>query len=276
GQVRDPRVPARGRRRAVRVRAAPVGVRLHRRVGVARQPDDGVRRAPARALRFAHRRARRAVHAAARCRLQRRDAARVAGRVLVSRRELLALMALRVALVGGPMYDGLYSFLPADVDMVVHADHPTLNRQVAEMLAAGERIDLLATHSKYAPSQAAWLRPLDELVPADVLTTLAPDAVGLCRFEDSLLCVPRNIDVRVLWWRTDVLDAAPDTWADLAASGQPFGFPGRESGLFGTFFELVVSHGGRLFDDDVRPTMTGPEAVAAVETLCALAANAPD
>ncbi|HZQ85205.1 MAG TPA: extracellular solute-binding protein [Acidimicrobiales bacterium] len=185
-------------------------------------------------------------------------------------------MALRVALVGGPMYDGLYSFLPADVDMVVHADHPTLNRQVAEMLAAGERIDLLATHSKYAPSQAAWLRPLDELVPADVLTTLAPDAVGLCRFEDSLLCVPRNIDVRVLWWRTDVLDAAPDTWADLAASGQPFGFPGRESGLFGTFFELVVSHGGRLFDDDVRPTMTGPEAVAAVETLCALAANAPD
>jgi multiple sugar transport system substrate-binding protein len=54
-----------------------------------------------------------------------------------------------------------------------------------------------------------------------------------------------------------------------------FGFPGRESGLFGTFFELVVGAGGRLFDDDGRPTMATPEAIAAIETLCALADAAP-
>ena len=60
------------------------------------------------------------------------------------------------------MYDHLYSLLDRfDTEVVVHADHPTLNRRVAEMLAAGERIDVLATHSKYAPSQAHWLRPLD-------------------------------------------------------------------------------------------------------------------
>ena len=70
------------------------------------------------------------------------------------------MTALRVALVGGPMYDDLYRLLPDDVEIVVHADHPTLNRRVAELLAAGERIDLLSTHSKYAPSQAQWLQPL--------------------------------------------------------------------------------------------------------------------
>ena len=37
-------------------------------------------------------------------------------------------MTLRVALVGGPMYDDLYDRLPDDVEIVVHADHPTLNR----------------------------------------------------------------------------------------------------------------------------------------------------
>ena len=63
-------------------------------------------------------------------------------------------MALRVALVGGPMYDGLYSLLPEGTEVVVHADHPTLNRAVADLLAEGTRIDLLSTHSKYAPSQA--------------------------------------------------------------------------------------------------------------------------
>ena len=53
-------------------------------------------------------------------------------------------MTLRVALVGGPMYDHLYRvFTDAgiDVEVVVHADHPTLNRTMADMLAAGERID---------------------------------------------------------------------------------------------------------------------------------------
>ena len=57
-------------------------------------------------------------------------------------------MALRVALVGGPMYDGLYSMLPEGTEVVVHADHPTLNRAVADLLAGGTRIDLLSTHSK--------------------------------------------------------------------------------------------------------------------------------
>jgi multiple sugar transport system substrate-binding protein len=180
---------------------------------------------------------------------------------------------LRIALVGGPMYDGLYAVLGDDVEIVVHADHPTLNRTVADMLGAGERIDVLSTHSKYAPSQAAWLRPLNDLVD---VAALAPKAVDLCRFDGALLCAPRNIDVRVLWYRTDVVAAAPDTWADLGRADYAFGFPGRESGLFGTFFELVVAHGGRLFDGHARPTMVSNEGVAAVELLCALAARAPD
>jgi multiple sugar transport system substrate-binding protein len=182
---------------------------------------------------------------------------------------------LRVALVGGPMYDSLYEPILDDVEVVVHADHPTLNRRVAELLTSGERIDVLSTHGKYAPSQAAWLRPLDALLDADIVRALAPRAVDLCRYRGALLCAPRNIDVRTLWWRRDRIDTAPDTWADLAAGAAVFGFTGRESGLFGLFFELVVAHGGALFDADGRPTMTGPQAEAAVALLCSLATRAP-
>ena len=183
---------------------------------------------------------------------------------------------LRVALVGGPMYDHLYERLPRDdVDVVVHADHPTLNRRVAAMLEAGERIDLLATHSKYAPSQRDWLRPLDDLLAPRALAPLAPRAVELCRFHGHLICAPRLVDVRVLWVRTDRVDMVPDTWGDLLASDTVFGFPGRESGLFGTFFELVVGAGGSLFDHEVQPTMATPEAEWAIDRLCRLAARAP-
>lgn len=175
-------------------------------------------------------------------------------------------MGLKVALVGGPMYDRLYDSLEG-VEVVVHADHPTLNRTVADMLARGERIDVLSTHSKYAPSQASWLRPLD----FDV-SSLAAKAVDLCTFKGSLLSVPRCIDVRVLWSRA----GAPSTWEELASSPLVFGFPGRESGLFGTFFEIVASSGGRLFDDDARPVIASKHAVRAVEILCEIASRAPD
>lgn len=185
-------------------------------------------------------------------------------------------MTLRVALVGGPMYDGLYELFADEVEVVVHADHPTLNRAVAERLSAGERLDVVSTHGKYAPSQAAWLRPLDDLLPAEVLAGLAPRAVDLCRFEGALLCAPRNIDVRVLWWRTDLLDEAPASWAEVEAAPGAFGFTGRESGLFGLFYELMAGAGAPLFDAALRPTLTGPAAVDAVALLQRLAAQGPD
>src|SRR5262249_30338241 len=140
-------------------------------------------------------------------------------------------VTLRVALVGGPMYDGLYRMLDGlDIEVAVHADHPTLNRAVAERLARGERIDVLSTHSKYAPSPAGWLRPLDDLL-APSLAALAPAAVERCRFRGRLWSVPRNIDVRVLWANRRLLGgrAVPDTWEVLRAADLSFGFPGRES-----------------------------------------------
>ena len=172
-------------------------------------------------------------------------------------------MALRVALVGGPMYDGLYSLLPEGTEVVVHADHPTLNRAVADLLAEGTRIDLLSTHSKYAPSQGPWLQPLD----AELADGMANRAVDLCTFEGDLLCVPRNIDVRVMWVRRDLLDRAPATWAELLASDAVFGFTGRESGLFGTFFEYVAAHGGDVFDVALKPTLATPLCEEAVDAL---------
>jgi multiple sugar transport system substrate-binding protein len=175
---------------------------------------------------------------------------------------------LRVALVGGPMYDHLVPAL-GEVEVVVHADHPTLNREVAALLARGERLDVLSTHAKYAPSQRQWLTPLDDLVDT---TALAPGAVEMCRFDGALLSAPRCIDVRVLWATSE---SAPTTWDELLDGPLVFGFPGRESGLFGTFFELVVSRGGRLFDG-TSPVIESDEAVWAVETLCGLAARAPD
>lgn len=187
-------------------------------------------------------------------------------------------MTLRVALIRGPMYDHLYRVFEdagIDVDVAVHEDHPTLNRKVAAMLRAGEPLDLISTHAKYTPSQSQWLLPLDDLVDRGTVDALAPLAVALGRFQARIWCLPRLIDVRVLWARSDRMIKVPDTWTELDESSIVFGFPGRESGLFGTFFELVDGAGGHLFDAEGRPTMESPEAEAAVALLCRLASRAP-
>ncbi len=143
------------------------------------------------------------------------------------------------------------------------------------MLSTGERLDLIATHSKYAPSQAQWLYPLDSMIAPEAIAALAPLAVDLCRYEGQLQCLPRLINVRIMWVRSDHVTEIPETWRTLADSDVVFGFPGRESGLFGTFFELVVGMGGRLFDDSGAPCMDSREAEESIEILCRPASRAP-
>jgi multiple sugar transport system substrate-binding protein len=192
---------------------------------------------------------------------------------------------LRVALVGGPMYDPLYDAIPAfealaGVRVVIAAKlpHPELNAYVADALSSGAPLDVISTHTKYAPSQAQWLSPLDVVVGDAWLDDLLAHPVELSRVDGALLQVPRNLDVRLLHYRRDLVAEAPRTWADLVAAadagrhapaGPSYGFlfPGRDSGLFGTFYELLVSAGGELFDEALQPAFDTDAGRWAVEQI---------
>ena len=176
---------------------------------------------------------------------------------------------VRVALVGGPMYDPLYAAIPQferesglRVDIVARLPHPELNAFVRSVVPSGAAdLDLISTHTKYAPSQAEWLAPLDGDVPGELAADLLPRAAELSRIGGQLLQVPRNLDVRLLHFRRDLHPRPPESWTELADVAarltRPgfygFLFPGRDSGLFGTFYELLVSAGGELFDEALRP-----------------------
>ena len=168
------------------------------------------------------------------------------------------------------MYDPLYEAIPdftrdtgIAVEVVARLPHPELNAWVSSSFARGNPgVDLLSTHTKYAPSQAQWLSPLDDVLSAEHAADLLPGADTLARVDGALIQVPRNIDVRLLHYRSSAVgERPPDTWSELADAAQAattparagFHFPGRYSGLFGTFYELLVGAGGSLFDDDLRP-----------------------
>lgn len=194
--------------------------------------------------------------------------------------------ALNVALVAGPMYDALYDLLPEfekksgrRVHVAARLVHPQLNAHLEEVYRAGAgAYDLISTHNKYAPSQKFFLRPLDDWFRETELNEFIPSALEMSRVEGWLLSIPRNIDVRLLHYRQDLFQdpaeqskfreitgydlRVPETWEEVAQAARfftrppglfGFAFPGRDSGLFGTFFELVAMGGGKLFRPDLRP-----------------------
>ncbi len=189
---------------------------------------------------------------------------------------------LHIALISGPQYDRLQGLLPAferrggyRVVVEVALPHVELNaRMAADLGTPRGRYDLISTHTKYAPSQAAHLRALDNLVDAREIADFFPRVMELCRIGGELMQLPRNFDARLLFYRADLMPAPP-TWDDAAAQMarhiRPgfygFAFPGRHSGLFGTFYELLGMAGGELFDEELRPIFNSDAGVWALSFL---------
>jgi multiple sugar transport system substrate-binding protein len=188
-------------------------------------------------------------------------------------------MRVCVALISGTTYDPLYARL-ADftrdtgiaVDVAFTGDHPALNNHLAGWIdrpggtpsgtLSDFPYDLVSTHTKYFPSQLPLLAPLDDVVSPQELSDFAPMLLDMVRLDGRTYGLPRNIDVRLLHHRTDLVPHPPATWdalLDVArqASRPPhtygFLFPGKESGLFGTFYELAEMGGAHLFPADLVP-----------------------
>jgi len=177
-------------------------------------------------------------------------------------------MTISVALISGPMYDPLYESIGrfsqlTGIKVVVgfKGDHPALNEHLDGL---GNRVpyDLVSTHTKYAPSQTQFLAPLDGLLDETFLADFVPLVLDLAHINGKLYALPRNIDVRLLHYRTDLIQKLPQTWDELLELSRQknnppglygFVFPGKDSGLFGTFFELAEAAGATLFPPDLIP-----------------------
>ena len=90
------------------------------------------------------------------------------------------------------MYDPLYEAIGdfecqtgVTVDIVVQLPHPELNAWVERIFSSNgdPGIDLLSTHTKYAPSQAQWLSPLDDVIDEGHLGDLLPRPLELARID---------------------------------------------------------------------------------------------
>lgn len=193
---------------------------------------------------------------------------------------------LRVALVDGDPYTPLYETLHAftertglPVEVVVREPLAELLPRLRTELSAGIPYDLISGHSHYTAGLAPLLLPLDDLLSPEEISDFALLSAEMCRWEGALLQLPRSVETRLLYYRSDIFDdrrerawfaeasegrelRVPQTWDELAAiaqyftrSGRMFGFafPGGGGGLLATFAEILTSVGGTFFDEAGQP-----------------------
>ena len=97
-----------------------------------------------------------------------------------------------------------------------------------------------------------------------------PSTLESVHFEDKYWGAPRVTDTGFLYYRTDQVDAVPETWQevyDLAAKNDGIVYQGASyEGLTVNFLELAFAAGGKVISDDgKKPEINSPENVKALQ-----------
>jgi multiple sugar transport system substrate-binding protein len=120
---------------------------------------------------------------------------------------------------------------------------------------------------------AGWIASLDRFRPP--VDELLASAVTANRWNGVLYALPWFVDVGMLYWRTDLMPAPPQTLDQLLAAAQdartrhglPFGLVwqgARYEGLVTVFVEYLGAFGGAILDDDGRVVVDSGPAVQAL------------
>jgi multiple sugar transport system substrate-binding protein len=141
--------------------------------------------------------------------------------------------------------------------------------------AHAEVPDVLQLDVIWTPEFAAagWILPLDRFGPP--VDAFFPATVAANRWRSSLYALPWFVDVGLLYWRTDLLARAPETFEELTTLAQKLKGDGRTrfglvwqgaryEGLVTTFLEYLAGFGGTILDERGRVVVDEEPAIRAL------------
>jgi multiple sugar transport system substrate-binding protein len=110
---------------------------------------------------------------------------------------------------------------------------------------------------------------------AEAGTLAAP--LESARYEDRLYAAPKNTNVQLLWYRTDLVDEPPRTWDELIRAaqrlrerGEPYQvitMGAQYEGLVVLYNTITASAGGQILNDQGTEAVLDEGAVRALEIL---------
>lgn len=139
--------------------------------------------------------------------------------------------------------------------------------QLARRLTGNDRtLDVMAMDVIWTAefADAGWTLPLSDdpagRAEADATGDTLPGPLATATWHHRLYAAPVTTNTQLLWYRTDLMDKPPTTWAGMVAeaallhtAGEPswIGVQGKQDeGLVVWFNTLLVSAGGQVLSDD--------------------------
>ena len=196
-------------------------------------------------------------------------------------------------LIGGQQYEALYARIAeweamtgAKVNIVSQKNHFELDKEFKADLASGSITWCVGSnHSSFAAQYPALYTDLTPLVPAESVAGFVGAHIDAATLDGKLTILPRaQFDVSALYYQKSLYAdpakaeafkakygydlAVPETWDQYRDQAMFFSDPpnfygtqyaGKEEGITGRFYEMVIANGGKLFNDDFSPAFNSAE-----------------
>jgi multiple sugar transport system substrate-binding protein len=202
-------------------------------------------------------------------------------------------------LIGGQQYEALYARIAeweaktgAKVNIVSQKNHFELDKEFKADIASGSITWCVGSnHSSFAPQYPSLYTDLTPLLPPETVAGFVGANIAAATIDGKLVMLPRaQFDVSALYYQKSLYAdpakaeafkteygydlAVPETWDQFRDQAIFFADPpnfygtqyaGKEEGIAGRFYELVVADGGKMFNDDFSPAFNSPEGKMALQ-----------
>ena len=167
-----------------------------------------------------------------------------------------------------------------DVEVIELPYEQALSKSILEARNESGAYDLIQINrpSLAAIAEPGLLLPLGEFVSQEVIDDLFPVHRDYATFDGQLYAVPHSNDLRALYWRTDLFEAAgiegpPTTWDEMLEAAKALNKP--EEGTYGLLLagspkgpgvwvlsDFIHQAGGSILDEEGNVALDSPEAEA--------------
>ncbi|WP_200212449.1 ABC transporter substrate-binding protein [Micromonospora coerulea] len=126
-------------------------------------------------------------------------------------------------------------------------------------------------------ASADWIREWTGQAKAEVEQGTLAGPLDTARYEGKLYAAPKNTNVQLLWYRTDLVQQPPKTWDEMISAAQQLKQQGKPyqvltmgaqyEGLVVLYNTLAESAGGKILSDDGKKAVMDEGTVRALDQL---------
>ena len=120
-----------------------------------------------------------------------------------------------------------------------------------------------------------WILPLDQFFPPSMHMKFLPNTIESCMYNGKIYAVPNVADVPLLFYRKDIVEKPPKTYAELmtlarknlSAPGIKYGFIFQAStyeGLVCNVLDFIWNNGGKVLENN-KVVINSPEAIEGLQ-----------